>query len=96
VNYRDLGVFGLVEVLMFAVAVVVSLLYLVSKGALEWGPVKRHSNSPMVSAERTASSTIRRVGLEGREIEFEAAAAAAAASAPPAEQPDEDEKEVAA
>jgi NADH-quinone oxidoreductase subunit A len=98
VNYRDLGVFGLVEVLMFAVAVVVSLLYLVSKGALEWGPVKRSNSSPMVSAERTASSTIRRVGLEGREIEFEAAVAAASASTPvpPAEKPENDKKEVAA
>ena len=67
VNYRDLGVFGLVEVLVFAAAVVVSLLYLISKGALEWGPVKKTSGqSPMVSAERTASSTVRRVGLEGR------------------------------
>ncbi|MGH9210159.1 MAG: NADH-quinone oxidoreductase subunit A [Acidimicrobiales bacterium] len=67
VNYRNLGVFGLVEVVLFAVAVVVSLLYLVSKGALEWGPAKRvEPTSPMVSAERTASTTVRRVGLEGR------------------------------
>src|SRR5262245_46874717 len=35
VNYRNLGAFGLVEILVFAAAVVVSLLYLVSKGALE-------------------------------------------------------------
>src|SRR5215510_15150791 len=41
VNYRDLGVFGLVEVLVFAAAVGVSLLYLISKGALEWGPIKQ-------------------------------------------------------
>jgi NADH-quinone oxidoreductase subunit A len=68
VNYRNLGVFGLVEVVLFAVAVVVSLLYLVSKGALEWGPINRveRTTSPMVSAERTATSTVRRVGLEGR------------------------------
>jgi NADH-quinone oxidoreductase subunit A len=67
VNYRNLGVFGLVEVLVFAAAVVVSLLYLVSKGALEWGPVKQiTTRSPMVSADRTATSTVRRVGLEGR------------------------------
>jgi NADH-quinone oxidoreductase subunit A len=67
VNYRNLGVFGLVEVLVFAAAVAVSLLYLVSKGALEWGPVKQiTTRSPMVSAGRTATSTVRRVGLEGR------------------------------
>jgi NADH-quinone oxidoreductase subunit A len=74
VNYRNLGVFGLVEVLMFAAAVGVSLVYLVSKGALEWGPVKQGSTerSPMVSAERTASSTVRRVGLEGRLVAADA------------------------
>ena len=69
VNYRNLGAFGLVEVLMFAAAVVVSLLYLVSKGALEWGPANRSRRLPdgeMVSPDRTAQTTIRRVGLEGR------------------------------
>jgi NADH-quinone oxidoreductase subunit A len=67
VNYRNLGSFGLVEVLLFGGAVVVSLLYLVSKGALEWGPVKQLTRqSPMISAERTSATTIRRVGLEGR------------------------------
>jgi NADH-quinone oxidoreductase subunit A len=69
VNYRDLGAFGLIEVLVFATAVMVSLIYLVSKGALEWGPVKQLTGpSPMVSADRTASTTIRRVGLEGRPV----------------------------
>jgi NADH-quinone oxidoreductase subunit A len=67
VNYRNLGVFGLVEIVVFAVAVVVSLLYVVGKGALEWGPAKQAQPvSPMVSAERTAATTVRRVGLEGR------------------------------
>ena len=70
VNYRNLGVFGLVEVVVFGAAVVVSLLYLVSKGALEWGPIQRLKpstpRSPIVSQERTASSTVRRVGTEGR------------------------------
>ncbi|HEY3144640.1 MAG TPA: NADH-quinone oxidoreductase subunit A [Acidimicrobiales bacterium] len=70
VNYRNLGVFGLIEVVMFGVAVVVSLLYLVSKGALEWGPIQRIKpsapRSPIVSEQRTASNTVRRVGTEGR------------------------------
>jgi NADH-quinone oxidoreductase subunit A len=69
VNYRNLGVFGLVEVVVFAVAVVVSLLYLVSKGALEWGPVNQARRlSSMVSAERTTTTTVKRVGLEGRPV----------------------------
>jgi NADH-quinone oxidoreductase subunit A len=67
VRYRDLGMFGLVEVLIFALAVFVSFVYLISNGALDWGPLhKARQLSPMVSAERTAETTIRRVGLEGR------------------------------
>ena len=41
VVYRQLGAFGLVEVLVFAAIVFLSFLYLVSNGALDWGPVKR-------------------------------------------------------
>jgi NADH-quinone oxidoreductase subunit A len=67
VIYRDLGLFGLVEVLVFAAAVFVSFLYLLANGALEWGPVQRARRlTPMVTAERTATTTIRRVGGEGR------------------------------
>ena len=67
VVYRNLGSFGLFAVLIFAVAVFESFVYLISKGALDWGPVKKVvTQSPMVSAARTSESTIRRVGLEGR------------------------------
>ena len=75
VRYRDLGVFGLVEVLIFALAVFVSFVYLISNGALDWGPLQRARRfTTMVSSDRTAETTIRRVGLEGRdEDEGEAA-----------------------
>ncbi len=67
VIYRNLGVPGLVEVLLFTVAVLVSFVYLLSNGALDWGPAHRARRlSPMVSADRTTTSTIKRVGLEGR------------------------------
>src|SRR3954454_2284061 len=69
VIYRGLGPFGLWEMLLFAAAVFVSFLYLISNGALDWGPLKRlqrAGDSDMVSATRTASTTVRRVGLEGR------------------------------
>ena len=67
VIYRDLGAFGLVEVLLFAAAVFVSFLYLLANGALDWGPANiARRLSPMVTAERTSSTTVRRVGLEGR------------------------------
>jgi NADH-quinone oxidoreductase subunit A len=68
VIYRDLGVFGFIEILVFAVAVFVSFVYLISNGALDWGPLNRarRQESPMVSSERTTRTTVRRVGLEGR------------------------------
>ena len=69
VIYRNLGAFGLVEVLVFSVAVLGSFVYLLAIGALDWGPAKvMRRLSPMVSPERTAETSIRRVGHEGREI----------------------------
>jgi NADH-quinone oxidoreductase subunit A len=62
VIYRDLGAFGLWEMLVFALAVFVSFIYLIGHGALNWGPVARRVQLP----ERTASSTVRRVGVENR------------------------------
>ena len=41
VIFRQLGSFGLVEVLVFAAVVFISFLFLVSNGALSWGPSKR-------------------------------------------------------
>jgi NADH-quinone oxidoreductase subunit A len=68
VIYRNLGALGLVEILVFTVAVLVSFVYLLSNGALDWGPAKRLRRlSPMVSADRTTRTTVRRVGLDGRE-----------------------------
>src|SRR5437762_7254000 len=69
VIYRGLGAFGLWEMILFAAAVFVSFLYLISNGALDWGPVKRlrpAADADMVSSERTSKTTGRRVGLEGR------------------------------
>ena len=61
VVFRHLGAFGLVEVLVFAGAVFVSFLYLVSNGALNWGPAKRLR---LARPQRTTESTIARVGPE--------------------------------
>ena len=57
---RDLGVFGLVEMIVFAVAVFVSFVYLISNGALDWGPSKR-MRQPMAGPTRTTESTVRRL-----------------------------------
>ena len=73
-----LGLFGLVALLIFTFAVFESFVYLIGAGALEWGPASKprrptdgapgsaESSDTMVSETRTARSTVRRVGLEGR------------------------------
>ncbi len=58
VVFRQLRVFGLVEVLVFAAVVVVAFLYLVSNGALQWGPARRLQADLSL---RTSESTIARV-----------------------------------
>ena len=67
VIYRQLGGFGLIEVVVFSVAVFASLIFLIANGALDWGPeagIRRDATA--VSHERTTTSTVRRVGTEGR------------------------------
>lgn len=85
-----LGLYGLVAVLIFTALVFESFVYLISKGALDWGPLQLNRRQdaddslvlastldapPMRSADRTSESTVRRVGLEGR---FEEVAVAGA------------------
>ena len=65
-RYLDLGLFGLVAMLIFAFAVFESFAYLIGNGALDWGPVKQVIRRELIDPNRTASSTIRRVGAEGR------------------------------
>jgi NADH-quinone oxidoreductase subunit A len=96
VIYRELGPFGLWEIVVFAVVVFASFLYLISHGALDWGPVQRARRAvdqAMVSASRTASSTVRRVGSEGRgerrTVEPAEAPVAPAAHDEPAQVPEE-------
>jgi NADH-quinone oxidoreductase subunit A len=62
-----LGGFGIVAILIFSAAVFESFLYLISKGALDWGPaVQLRRSRLMTDPSRTTDSTVRRVGLEGR------------------------------
>ncbi|MCB1004587.1 MAG: NADH-quinone oxidoreductase subunit A [Acidimicrobiales bacterium] len=65
--FRELGLFGLVAVLIFAFAVFESFVYLIGNGVLDWGLLKQIRRTPMIDPARTATSTIRRVGTEGRE-----------------------------
>lgn len=66
--FRELGLFGLVAVLIFAFAVFESFVYLIGNGVLDWGPVKKVRRSAMVDPSRTATTTVRRVGADGREV----------------------------
>ena len=53
---RSLGVFGLAMIMVFTFAVFESFVYLISNGALEWGPLKQVARpSGSVSPERTAN-----------------------------------------
>ena len=74
--YRQLGAFGLFAMLLFTAPILISLAYEFSKGALDWGPLKRVSAvdvEGMRSADRTSATTVRRVGLEGRPASTDAA-----------------------
>ena len=63
----ELGLYGLLAILLFSALVFESFIYLVSNGALDWGPLQVNRRQPeAVGAQRTSSSTVRRVGLEGR------------------------------
>jgi NADH-quinone oxidoreductase subunit A len=57
------SLFLLIEMVVFAVAVFVSFAYLVSNGALDWGPAPR-ARSTDVPLGRTSESTVRRVGAD--------------------------------
>ena len=62
VIFNQLGTFGLVEMVLFSVAVIVAFVYLISNGALDWGPAARINElEDRVATARTSSSTIRRV-----------------------------------
>jgi len=65
--FRELGGFGLGVIVIFSIGVFESFLYLIANGALDWGPAKRLRHGNLVDPERTVRTTVRRVGLEGRD-----------------------------
>ena len=72
VDRQFLGSFAFFEMLAFSSVFFVAFVYVVARGALDWGPVKKSRRLDdelvgVVSADRTVSSTIRRVGVEGRD-----------------------------
>ena len=84
VMYHQLSTFGLAEMGTFAAVVFVAFAYLVSNGALDWGPgAKRGGRAPLVLARSTTAS-VRRVrrpaelagGAEPRPVDSPAAGSA--------------------
>jgi NADH-quinone oxidoreductase subunit A len=63
----ELGAFAFWEMVAFSAVFFMAFVYVVARGALDWGPVvKARRLIDGVSADRTTATTIRRVGLEGR------------------------------
>jgi NADH-quinone oxidoreductase subunit A len=57
VIFGELGLFGLIEMSLFAVSVFVSFLWLISRGALDWGP--RRSGASRLEVRTSANSVVR-------------------------------------
>ena len=67
VDRRFLGGFAFWEMIAFSAVFFAAFVYVVARGALDWGPLQRQRRlDEAVSAARTTSTTIRRVGTEGR------------------------------
>ena len=70
VSRGDLGYYGFWAVFIFSVIFFLTFVYEVARGGLDWGPVQQYRSlrdeARMVSPERTLTSTVRRVGTDGR------------------------------
>ena len=75
--FRGLGAYGLFTMGIFLLVLLVPFAYLLSTGALEWGPVKQ-------ATTRVGATILRAVGAPGRN-----GLDPAAVGAPAADQPDE-------
>ena len=72
VSHSALGSYAFIEMIAFSAVFFSAFVYAIARGALDWGPIKKavrldqNASNPMTSGSRTITSTIRRVGLEGR------------------------------
>ena len=69
VDRTYLGTFGFAEMVAFSAVFFVAFVYMVARGALDWGPVKRANGSSEISDAPaiTPRRTVKVVGSEGRE-----------------------------
>lgn len=71
---QSLGAYGFWEFVAFSAVFFVAFVYVIARGALDWGPINKPRqlltiDDDIFSSSRTSSTTIRRVGLEGRPVE---------------------------
>ena len=67
VDREFLGSFAFFEMLAFSAVFFIAFVYMVARGALEWGPIMRSAKlDPQSSTGVQASGTVRVVGREGR------------------------------
>jgi len=72
VSHSALGAYAFFEMIAFSAVFFSAFVYAIARGALDWGPIKKavrldqDAFNSMTSGSRTITSTIRRVGLEGR------------------------------
>ncbi len=75
-----LGMYGLWAIIGFSVVFFLTFVYEVARGGLDWGPLQRYRDlsfaASMVSPVRSASTPVRRVGLEGRDAADDSSEAA--------------------
>jgi NADH-quinone oxidoreductase subunit A len=74
VDREFLGTYAFWEMLSFSVVFFGAFVYVVARGALDWGPANIVRRLDTVkSSDRTSTTTIRRVGQDGRGERGEAA-----------------------
>lgn len=68
VDRRFLGSYALWEMVAFSAVFFAAFVYVVARGALDWGPVVKHRQLQQATSEQhTPARSVRVVGLEGRE-----------------------------
>ena len=75
VDHEFLGTFGFFEMVAFSAVFFVAFVYMVARGALEWGPIAKtvRTSQPLVT-QSTQRESVRVVGREGRELDTNEAA----------------------
>ena len=63
---ESLGAFGFWEMVAFSAVFFVAFVYMVARGALEWGPLKKERPVADVITTTVPSIGVRVVGLDGR------------------------------